>query len=137
MSQKRLWIAAAIIALVIGTSFILSVPHTTRDTVPTHTSAVVTPQPIVALRDSYKKGKHTFTGSFMAPNACAEATTTASFVDDASTTPHILLDIAVSNDPGVCLQLPTSLTLGASLLAPAGLPITVTVNGVVASTTAL
>lgn len=137
MNQKRLWISTAIIALVIGTSFLLSVPHTTRDVAPASKKVVANPTPVVAIRDTYKKGKHTLSGSLVAPNACATASTTASLAGDASSTPHIAVTIALSLGQGICLQVPTALTFSLTLSAPASLPIGVTVNGVVASTTAL
>lgn len=135
MSQKRLWIAAAIIGACIVVGFLISIPHTTRD------EAVVTKEqnvmPLVALRDSYKKGQHTIAGSVTAPTACAAVTATATFLEEASSTGRIAVALSLSNETGVCLQLPTPLSFSVTLAAPAALPISVTVNGVEASTTAL
>lgn len=132
MNQKRLWIAAAIIAVVIVIGFVVSVPHTTRDTMPSVAREKAPPVPVVAIRDVYKKGVHTLSGSFTAPNACATASTTASLAASS-----IMLEVALAGADGVCLELPTTLSFKATLAAPAGLPVVVTVNGREASTTPL
>lgn len=129
MKHSRLWIAAAIIALVVITEFVLSVPHT-RDVAQTLTSNIAsTSVPLVTLRDVFKKGTHTISGSLSAPNAC----TTVS-VQAASSTEGILVEISMPTDVDICLQLPTLLTFQTTLAAPAELPFIVTVNGSVAST---
>lgn len=134
MNHTRLWAAAVIITFVIIVGFVLSVPHT-RDIA--RTEDVDTEEPGVSpvtLRDSFKKGVHTITGSLTAPNACAAASAQATFVSEASSTDNILLDISLSEDSEVCLQLPTLLDFSATVAAPANVPITVTVNGSVATT---
>ena len=73
MSRKHLWISATIIACVIFISFALSVPHT-RDVSVEQSLAETANIPLVTLRDSFRKGVHTISGSFEAPNACAERT---------------------------------------------------------------
>ncbi len=137
MNHTRLWLAAGIIAVVIVIGFVLSVPHTTRDVVEKALPAPEAVTPVVTLRDVYAKGTHTITGSLQAPNACTSATTSALLEGDASSTERILISLALSSDTGVCLQLPTTLKFSTTLAAPAGLPIVVTVDGVVASTTGL
>lgn len=126
--QARLWIAAAIIALLVVTGFALSVPHT-RDIQEAPTASAPASVPLVTLRDTFKKGVHTITGSLPVPNACiavsAEATSTAE---------GILIDISAPSDEGVCLQLPTTVSFQTTLAAPAHLPFTVRVNGSVATT---
>ncbi|MBU6214430.1 hypothetical protein KGM48_01105 [Patescibacteria group bacterium] len=136
MNQKRLWISAAIIGVFIFIGFVLSVPHTTRDAVPIEKQNAAA-APTVALRDTYKKGVHLFAGSLLVPTACTTASTTASLIGAASSTESILIALSLSTDARVCLQLPTQVTFSAVLVAPDTLPITVTVDGVVASTTAL
>lgn len=137
MTHTRLWLAAGIIAIVIVLGFMLSVPHTTRDVVQKKVAAPLPAAPLVAIRDSYKKGTHTLLGTIQAPNACTTATTTATLEGDASTTQSIRLALTTTADPGVCLELPTPLKFSTTIAAPSGLPIIVTVNDVVASTTSL
>jgi hypothetical protein len=137
MNQKRLWLAATIIALVIIIGFVLSVPHTSD--LPVASTSLVTEAlvPEVTLRDVYKKGVHTITGSIMAPDACGTVTASASLVGSASTTQEILVAIELSDDPSVCLELPTRATFQATVTAPAQIPLSATVNGALATTTAL
>jgi len=137
MSQRRLWLAATIIALVILVGFVISVPHTTHDKAPQQTKVVTPPVPSVAVRDGYRRGQHTLSGTLTAPNACATATTTASLAGSASSTERIQLAVSLTNETQICLQLPTPVTFTTTLVAPSGLPIEVRVNGVVASTTLL
>ena len=135
MRHSRLWVAAAIIAFVVLAGFILSVPHT-RDINTAPSQDVAASVPVVALHDSFKKGLHTITGSIQAPDACATVAAQASPSGDASSTTGILLELSLPEDSGVCLQVPTRVTFTATVSAPANLPITATVNGVAATTTA-
>ena len=136
MSHTHLWAAAIIIAFVVIVGFVLSVPHT-RDVAQTPSSqnkeASVPP---VTLHDAYKKGLHTITGSIEAPNACTAVTAHATFLNDASSTERILVALSVPEDVGVCLQVPTRVDFSATVSAPANIPLTATVNGSVATTTA-
>ncbi|MDE2021731.1 MAG: hypothetical protein KGI71_02295 [Patescibacteria group bacterium] len=134
MNHTRLWIAAAIIAIVIVAGFVLSVPHT-REVAQTPAPQPVAAVPSVTLHDVFKKGIHTITGSLEAPDACTIVTATTSLEGDASSTQDILLAVSMPPDTGVCLQLPTRMDFSTTAAAPALTPITVTVNGVVASTT--
>lgn len=135
MNHTRLLVAASIIAVVIVGGFVLSVPHT-RDIVETTLSQNVTPSvPQVTVHDAFKKGTHTITGSLEAPNACTIVTAHASVVGDATSTESILVALSMPADMGVCLQLPTTITFSTTIVAPARLPITVTVNGLSATTT--
>lgn len=133
--HTRLLAAATIIALVVFISFVLSVPRT-RDVVETATPHTETAVPPVTLRDTFKKGLHTITGLIEAPNACTSVSAEASVTGDATSTESILIAITMLADEGVCLQLPTSTTFQTTLEAPAGLPLTVTVNGATATTSA-
>lgn len=137
MSHTRLWIAAAIIATAIGISFLSYVPHTSDIALPEEevgTKSLVAPP--VALRDSFKKGVHTITGSVEAPDACATAIAEASLEGDATTTRRIVVAISLVESEGVCLELPTRVLFSTTLAAPAGIPLAATVNGVAATTTA-
>lgn len=137
MRHSRLWLAATIIALALIIGFVLSVPRT-RDIGDTSLpQSVVAGVPSVALRDSFKKGVHTITGSIEAPNACAVVSANAAHLNEASSTESILLEISLPEDAGVCLQMPTPMSFSATVSAPADLPITVTVNGAPATATAL
>jgi len=137
MSHTRLWIAAAIIAFVVIIGFVLSVPHT-RDVTEMSQTLLAPAIPEVTVHDSYKKGVHTISGEVLIPNACAsinaEATITTN--SDASSTPKILVALTMTDDGGVCLQLPTQAPFKTTVsTTTARLPLVVTVNGAVATTT--
>lgn len=136
MSHKRLWIATAIIAVVILAGFVLSVPHT-RDVVDVSSSQIAaTSAPRVSLHDSFKKGVHTITGSIEAPNACASVSAQASLVGDTENASGILVALSLEKNSGVCLQIPSEISFTTTISAPARLPIITTVNGESATTTA-
>jgi hypothetical protein len=136
MIRTRLWGAAGIIALIVIGGFVLSVPHT-RDIVETKVAVQATSTPVVVLRDAYKKGVHSLSGSLLAPNACATVSAEASLQGDASSSQSILLNITMSDDTGVCLQLPTKVSFDTTIQAPAGIPITSLINGAPATSTPL
>jgi len=130
MTHTRLWAAAGIIAIIILISFVLSVPRV-RDGVSTTNIQPAEPAiTSVALRDSYKKGVHTITGYVLAPDACGQVGATANIVDD-----NIQVAVTFTPSQGVCLELQTRLNFSTTVSAPAGLPITATINGALASTT--
>lgn len=137
MSHRRLWVAATIIALFLIIGFVFSVPHTRdiAETLPKGNAAQSVPS--VQLRDSFKKGVHTITGSLVAPNACSTVSAQATFLSEASSTSSILVELSLPEDSGICLQVPTKTTFTATVAAPAHLPITATVNGASATTTVL
>lgn len=134
MNQKRFWIAAGIIAAIILGGFALSVPHTTEVKEASLSAPEAAAVPPVALHDAYKKGVHTLTGSLMAPDACGQLSAAAS-LGGASTSPSISVALSLSDQPGVCLELPTMLPFKLTVSAPANIPIDVTVDGQPASTT--
>ncbi|MDO8521227.1 MAG: hypothetical protein Q7S52_03875 [bacterium] len=135
MTHKRLWVASAIIAAVILVGFVLSVPHT-RDVGEVAPPENAAPSvPAVMLRDSFKKGVHTITGSIETPNACTTVTAQASLLGDASNASGIKVVLSMPEDSGVCLQVPTQAVFTVTISAPARLPITATVNGITATTT--
>lgn len=135
MNQRRLWVASAIIAAVIVGGFALSVPHT-RDVIeaPVVATAATSIQ-VATLRDVFRKGTHTISGSVVTPNACSTVSVSATLKGDASTTQSILVEILVPADSGICLQVPTSITFQTTLAAPMHLPLSVTVNGTLATST--
>ncbi|MHB8710463.1 MAG: hypothetical protein ACYC6X_02870 [Minisyncoccota bacterium] len=133
MSQKRLWVAAIIIALVIVIGFVFSVPHV-RDIAQSPPQVTMT-IPTVTLHDTFKKGIHTIVGSVETTDACTGVTATSTLEGDASSTESILLSLSIPEDTGVCLELPTRTNFSTTITAPALLPITATINGSVASTT--
>lgn len=137
MRHTRLWVVAIIIAGIILTGFVLSVPHT-RDSTLERASSIATPSvPVVAMRDVFKKGVHTITGSLSAPNACTAVSAKATLIGDASSTENILVAISMPKDSGICLQKETVVKFSTTIAAPAKLPIVTSVNGVLATTTAL
>lgn len=134
MSHTRLWTSAVIIALVVIVGFVLSVPHT-RDAGLTSSLSVTTEVPVVTLRDVFKKGVHTITGSVTAPNVCTIISAEATLSTDASGAQSILVAVSLPEDAGTCLQVPTKMNFQTSVSAPAQLPFTATVNGSAATTT--
>ncbi len=137
MNHTRLWVVAAIIALIVIAGFVLSVPHTRDVTVTVSSQATPASIPVVTLQDAFKKNLHTITGSIEAPDACVIVTANATVTGTASSTQKILVAVSMPSDTGgVCLQLPTLMNFKTTINAPEGLPLVVTVNGVVASTTA-
>ncbi len=134
MKSSRLWLAASIFALVLVISFIISVPHTRDVTEMQSTLDAAASVPVVTLRDSFKNGAHTITGSLEAPNACVTVTAEAYLTGDESGAESIRLALMFANDTGVCLQIPTRMDFKATVSAPSGLPITATVNGIAATT---
>ncbi len=137
MNHTRLWIAAAIIALIVIASFVLSVPHTREVAVTIHAPAAPASVPVVTLQDAFKKNLHTITGSIEASDACVIVTANATVTGTASSTQKILVTISMPSDTGgVCLQLPTPMSFKTTVSAPEGLPLIATVNGIAASTTA-
>jgi hypothetical protein len=133
MKYRRFRAAAFIIACVILASFVLSAPHT-RDIVEESPAliATTTVQSSVAIRDVFKKGTHTITGSLSAPNLCTSLTATTTLVDK-----RIQVNISMPEDVGVCLQEISMLKFSTSVVAPVNTPIDVLVNGVTATTTSL
>jgi len=137
MNRTRLWISAGIIAFVILVVFALSVPHTRDvevDSIPLSETENVSS---VTLRDSFKKGVHTISGSIEAPNACTSINASATLVGNVSSKESILVTISMPSDSGICLQVPTRISFQTTVSAPANLPISATVNGFLASTTSL
>ncbi|HEX8994007.1 MAG TPA: hypothetical protein VF803_02010 [Candidatus Paceibacterota bacterium] len=134
MIHTRLWVAATIIALAIVVGFLISVPHTRDIPAEKEASVATSTTPTVSLRDSYRKGMHTLTGSVSAPNPCTALTATATVVGT-TTSQSILVALSLSDDSGICLQVITPLSFTTTVAAPAGLPINVTVNGKAATIT--
>jgi len=132
MKYSRLWISAAIVMIVVLISFALSVPHTYDGIQSSETIASVV-VPSVTLRDTFKKGLHTITGSVEAPDACTTISAEASH--HASSTESILVSISMPENTGICLEVPTVLRFSTTIDAPAEVPIVVQINGVLASTT--
>ena len=98
MSHKRLLTVATIIASIILVVFVFSVPHT-RDLpeeILTEDASLSVPE--VALRDTYKKGLHTISGSIEVPDACTTASVQASRTGEASSTENILVEIFLAED---------------------------------------
>jgi len=129
--------AAVIIALVVIIGFALSVPHTRDVALPASPQTEAASIPIISLHDAFKKGVHTITGSFNAPNACTAVTAKATLLGNESNAEGIRIVLSMSEDTGVCLQLPTRVNFSVIISAPANVPITATMNGLAATTTDL
>ena len=134
LRSARLFVAALIILGIVIIGFAVSVPHTKELQVANNeTAATVVPE--VTIKDTYKKGTHTITGTLVAPDACMSVSAEASLLGDASSTQSVLVEVSMPEDTGVCLIRPTERTFSTSIEAPEGAIINVMVNGVVASTT--
>lgn len=132
MTHTRLWIVATIIASIIVAGFALSVPRARDGALPPAAPMQEEITPTVSVRDVYRKGVHTITGSLIAPNACMSAEAEASLQDGG-----ILLSITMPEDSGVCLQEETMARFSTTITSSNGLPIRTTVNGKDATTTEL
>lgn len=134
MNHKRLYLAAAIIAGVLVIGFLLRVPRV-RDGEIVQETIESKALPVVVLRDTYKKGTHTITGTVTAPNACATLEARAVTTGDPASA--IIVELTLTEDEGICLEVPTPLTFSMTVAAPEGLPLSATVNGVFSTTTPL
>lgn len=138
MTHTRLGLVATIIAGIILVGFVISVPHT-RDSADLleSTTEVIATVPEVTVRDVYRKGTHTITGSLQVPNPCSVIETQATLEGADSDTKSILVAITIPKDTGICLQEPVTLPFSVTIPAPTNLPIQVTVNGITATVTVL
>lgn len=121
-NHTRLWVAAVIIGVIIIGGFALSVPRARE--VPSESGQAVAGAPKIVVRDAFKKGIHTISGSVLAPDACTSVLAEASLVGE-----EILLALSMSEDVGICLEVPTSATFSTSLEAPAGASVRTTLSG--------
>ncbi len=137
MNHTRLWVVATIIGGIILISFALSAPHTRDSGEASPAKETVPAIPSVALHDVFRRGVHTITGSVIVSDACTTATAQAVPVGDASSTTGILVQVTAPADSGVCLQVSSPATFSTTITAPADLPLSATVNGIVATTPAL
>lgn len=135
MSHTRLWVVAAIVASAVVVSFLFSVPRTSDVAPAGELSAARSAAPAISLRDSFKKGVHTITGSVEAPDACTTASAQALLEGDTPEQQHIVVAVSLEGGEGVCLELPTRVSFSATVAAPAGIPLSATVNGAAATTT--
>lgn len=135
MNHTRLWTAATIIGIIVLLGFALSVPHT-NDSEEILAVQSETTVPVVTVRDTFKKGLHTITGSVEAPNACTSVSAEASLSGEASSAESILITLIMPTDEGICLQTPVRATFETTISAPAELPLVVIINGAVATTSA-
>lgn len=138
MTHARLLSAAGVIMIGILIIFFLSVPHAQEVATQSKTStARATTTPVVTLSDAFANGTHTYSGTLVAPNACTTLSATALVSGDASSTPSVSLSLTYPADTGVCLELPTKTPFLTTLEAPKDATVTVSVNGVLASTSEL
>lgn len=134
----RIWSAAIIIAAVLIIGFALSVPHVRDVGNKPAAAGEASATPMVYIHDSYKKGAHTITAKILLPDACTTISGDASVVPaSASGTPDsIALALDMPPDSGICLEEPATTTLTFTVSAGTGTPISATINGNDASTTA-
>ncbi|MFZ1075340.1 MAG: hypothetical protein WAN50_03125 [Minisyncoccia bacterium] len=133
---KRLWISALILAIIIVAGFILSVPHTHDAGNPPARATQEATIPDISVHDIFRRGTHTLSGSVVTPNACTSISAHASLVGTSSSTQTIQIAILMPQYTGLCLQAPTTVAFSTTIAAPAHTPITATVNGSLATTTA-
>lgn len=133
MSHRRLAIAAGIVIAIVFGGFLISAPRAreARETTTINTKDEATTTAPVSVKDVYKKGVHTLSGTVTAPDACASVSASAVF---ASGNQAIALNISMPPPTGVCLTIPTDIPFRAVVTAPEDTPIAVFVNGVNATT---
>lgn len=136
MLQRRLWLAASIIAVVIVGGFALSVPHTREAGAPLPAEAEQENAVRITFTDTSRRGLRTISGSVLAPDACSILHATSSLEGDASTTEKVIVTLDMPPSTGVCLELPTEMAFSTALMAPASIPLEIHINGVLATTTA-
>jgi hypothetical protein len=135
ISRMRLSLSAVIIIFIILIAFAFSVPRTRDADMESLNAVATTTIPLVSVKDSYRKGVHTISGAILAPNACRAVTSSASLAGDATSAQSILVSLTVEGDSDICLELPSEIEFETTIEAAADLPITVTINGVHATTT--
>ena len=137
MNHTRLWIVSALIACLIVASFLVSILRAQRAEAPGASVLPIaeTAQSAVSIKDTFKKGVHTISGSLVVPDACTTPIVDVVVGGDSSDPQSIIVDLAYPEDTGVCLQMPTSVSFSTNVTAPEGLPILVMVNGTIATTT--
>ena len=135
MRSTRLWVVATIIAVLILASFVFLVPHAREDALEARPSTLEPNIPTFALRDAFRKGLHTITGSIEVPTVCTEVRAEVSLVGATSSAQSIFVAVSVPEDSGICLQRKSTVQFSTTLTAPANLPVKVLVNGVEATTT--
>lgn len=120
-NHTRLWAAATIIGAIIIGGFVLSVPRGRE--VPEGSAQATAGVPKIVVRNAFKKGVHTLSGSVLAPDACTSVSAEASLVGD-----EILLALSMSEDVDICLEVSTPVTFSTSLEAPVGASVRTTLN---------
>jgi hypothetical protein len=129
MMHQRIWLLGGSIAFVILASFLFSVPRTTEVAeAPPSSPEVEVPR--LTLKDTFRRGVHTLSGSVEAPNACAEVAASATYEESDTENAHILLAATLTLTEGLCLEILTKIPFAATVSAPANTPIVATVNGV-------
>jgi hypothetical protein len=109
-------------------------PHDTAPVAPKPvTVETLAKKPVVPVRDIYKKGTHTITGSLDLPNPCS--TVSVESMLEGEPPERILILLTVLTDEGICVQEKTATPFETSLTAPEGVPLRVLVNGSEASVT--
>jgi hypothetical protein len=128
MNNLRLWLATGISVVILGIVFFYSVPRTSD--IPTESLAFVieAESPSVELKDVFKAGVHTITGSVEANNACASVSAEAFYEEKETEDAHIRVAVTITPYEGVCLELPTRMNISTKVSAPAKLPLIVSVN---------
>ena len=135
--RTRFRAASVIIACVVLAGFLFMTPHA-REVVRTEAPKPAEPAQVVALRDAYRKGVHSISGTLDVPDACATVSASAETAGTASSTETIIVALVVPTTEGVCLQVPSLAAFAVKVSAPAGARVSsVTVNGRTASTTGL
>ncbi len=131
MFEKRLWVSALILVVVIVGGFALSVPRAQEVLEPANTSQTTPVISMLALRDSFKNGVHTIKGRITVADVCTTITADVSLQDG-----RIIVAVSTPEDVRVCLKIPTELPFTVSIKAPADAPLVATINGVPATVTA-
>lgn len=132
----RIALGTSVLIVITVLIFVFSIPHANTPGESGPAPLVIAPVvPGISIRDVYKKGAHTITGSLKVPNHCT--TVSVESVLDGEPTKGILILLTVLEDEGICLQEKVERSFTTSIVAEEKMPIRVLINGTEATVTLL
>ena len=127
--HRRIGIIVFAVILIAGITFFAV--RTGREEAPKFDTKTETPTPVVTLKDSYKKGVHTYTGTYTVATPCHTISATATV---AVGTPDVVtIAITAPADEGMCVQVIATKTFTVTATAGKDAKVEVQVNGVPAT----
>ena len=125
---KRFGPPVIILLVVVGVTFFAV--RTGKESPPKFTNTKEVVIPTVTLKDSYKKGTHTYAGSLSVPTPCH--TVSATIAVTPGTPDAVRIDVTAPPDEGMCVQLVTTKTFSLTAKAGSDATVGVYVNGTLA-----